>query len=205
MRASIPISSAQTAALVTRLRDRTIPRLTANLARRKLAEIEPGQGPPQQTFVDGREGAALDSVRTGGQIRFVWADLGPILDWIWEELVTRSPVGPERGAPHYRDVHWLVIDGERVEVPEAGEAARISGRSICTFVNARPYSRKIEYGLSLQAPDGVYELVALEAQQRFPNTTIEFAYLSEGDIPVAIPWPVKSSYGFPSITVRTKT
>ena len=37
-----PITRAQTTALVTRLRDQTIPQLTAKLARRKLAEIQPG-------------------------------------------------------------------------------------------------------------------------------------------------------------------
>jgi hypothetical protein len=83
---------------VTRLRDQTIPQLTAKLARRKLAEIQPSQGAPAQTIVDGREGAPLDSVRSGGRIVFRFADLGPVLDWIWEQLVTRSPVGGLGGA-----------------------------------------------------------------------------------------------------------
>jgi hypothetical protein len=93
-----PITRAQTTALVTRLRDQTIPQLTAKLARRKLAEIQPSQGAPAQTIVDGREGAPLDSVRSGGRIVFRFADLGPVLDWIWEQLVTRSPVGGLGGA-----------------------------------------------------------------------------------------------------------
>ncbi len=202
MRASLPITRAQTAALVTRLREQTVPRLTADAARRQLAGVQARQGTPVKTIVDGREGASLDTVRFGGNIRFLFLDLGPVLDWIWEQLVARSPVGPERGQPHYFQVHWLIVDGVWVDVPADAEAMRISAKAVCQFVNARPYAGKIERGLSVQAPDGVYEIVAAEAQRRFPSARIEFFYVSEGDIDVPIPWPVKATYAFPSITVR---
>jgi hypothetical protein len=202
MRASRPITRQQTAALVTRLRDQTLPRLTANLARRELARVQGSDRRPHHTFVDGRENAPLDSVRPGGQIRFVFPQIGSTLDWIWEQLVSRSPVGPERGQPHYRDVHWLFVDGERVDVPEGGESMQISGRSLARFVNPRPYARRLEQGWSLQAPDGVYELVAMEAQRRFNGAVIEFSYVDAGEIPAAIPWPTKGSYAYPCITVR---
>ncbi len=200
MRASHPISSAQTTALVTRLREQTVPRLTANAARRQLAGIQARQGAAAKTIVDGREGGSIDTVRPFGNIRFLFLDLGPVLDWIWQQLVERSPVGPERGQPHYFQVHWLIIDGVWVDVPSAG--MQISAKSVAQLVNARPYARAIERGLSVQAPDGVYEIVAAEAQQRFPSARIEFFYVSEGDIDVPIPWPVKATYAFPSITVR---
>lgn len=202
MRASLPITRAQTTALVTRLRDQTVPRLTADLARRQLAGVQVRQGAPYNTIVDGRENAPLDSVRFGGNIRFLFLDLGPVLDWIWEQLVRRSPVGPERGKPHYRAVHWLIIDGVWIPIAEAVDTMPITAKAIAMFVNARPYARAIEHGLSVQAPDGVYELVAAEARRRFPGTLIEFSYVSEGDIDVPIPWPVKATYGFPTITVR---
>ncbi len=200
MRASLPISRAQTTALVTRLREQTVPRLTADAARRQLAGVQGRQGAPAKTIVDGREGGSIDSVRPFGNIRFLFLDLGPVLDWIWEQLVTRSPIGPERGQPHYFQVHWLIVDGVWVDVPSAG--MQISAKAVCQFVNARPYARAIERGLSVQAPDGVYELVAAEAQRRFPSARIEFSYVSEGEIDVPIPWPVKATYAFPSITVR---
>ena len=194
MRASLPITRSQTAGLVTRLRERTIPRLTADFARRKLAEVQGSNPRPFKQIVDGREGGALDSVRTGGNIRFLFADIGPVLDWLYEELVIRSPVGPERGQPHYRDVHWLFIDGERVEVPGVGANAQISGRSIARFVNTRPYAAKIERGFSFQAPDGVYELTAMEAARRFPFALIEFDYTEIDGLP----------YRYPRITVSAR-
>ncbi len=202
MRASLPITRVQTTALVSRLREQTVPRLTADAARRQLAGIQARQGAPVKTIVDGREGGLIDTVRPFGNIRFVFLDLGPVLDWIWAQLVARSPVGPERGKPHYFQVHWLIVDGVWVDVPGDAEAMQISARSTCVFVNARPYAGALERGLSVQAPDGVYELVAAEAQRRFPSARIEFSYVSEGDIDVPIPWPVKATYAFPSITAR---
>jgi hypothetical protein len=202
MRASRPITSTQTAALVTRLRDQTIPRLTADLARRQLAGLQARQGSPSKTLVDGRANAPLDSVRPFGEIRFIFLDLGPALDWIWQELVTHSPIGPERGQPHYFQVHWLIVDGIWVDVPEAAETMQIRANAVAQFVNARPYSRALERGLSTQAPDGVYEITAMAAQERFPDAAVTFSYVGEGDVPVPIPWPVKASYAFPSITVK---
>jgi hypothetical protein len=203
MRASRPITRAQTAPLVTRLRDQTIPRLTADLARRKVAEAEPRLGKPYRTLIDGRQGAPLDSVRNGGNIRFQFLDMGPALDAIWERLVRGSPLGPERGLPHYFQVHWLIVDGAWVDVIDT-EIKPVRAQSMCQFVNARPYARKLEFGYSLQAPDGIYELVALWAKREYPVLDIEFSFVSEGEIAVPIPWPVKASYGFPMITVRAK-
>jgi hypothetical protein len=195
MRASRPITTAQTSAVITRLREQRIPQITADLARRKLAEIEPRQGKPYRTIVDGRENAPLDSVRFGGNIRFLFLDLGPVLDWIWAELVAHSPVGPERGQPHYFQVHWLIVDGNRVQLPILGEPFQIPVKAVCRFVNPRPYAAKIERGLSVQAPDGVYELTALAAQSRFPFVSIEFDYTDLPGLP----------YSYPQITVLATT
>lgn len=204
MRASRPITRAQTGPLVAKLRDQTIPRLTADLARRKAAELEPREGKPYRVLVDGRPGASLDSVRFGGNIRFEFFDLGPALDEIWERLVRGSPIGPEQGQPHYYQVHWLIVDSVWVEVPDGAERLPVRAQSVCQFVNARPYARRLEFGWSMQTPDGIYELVALWAQRQFPMLDIDFRFVTEGEIAVPIPWPVKASYGFPSITVRAK-
>jgi hypothetical protein len=200
----LPITRTQTASVVARLREQTIPRLTADLARRKVAELETRLGKPYKTIVDGREGAPLESVKSGGNIQFQFLNMGPALDAIWERLVFGSPIGPERGLPHYFQVHWLIVDGAWVEIPEAAAAMPIRAQSVCQFVNARPYARKLEFGYSLQAPDGIYELVAFWAQREFPMLNIEFGWVSEGEIAVPIPWPVKASYAFPMITVRAR-
>jgi hypothetical protein len=47
------------------------------------------------------------------------------------------------------------------------------------FVNVTPYARKIEKGLSDQAPDGVYEAVAALAARRFGNIVkVRFSFRS---------------------------
>src|SRR5215471_21374686 len=102
MRPSRPITREQILALTRRLREETLPRLTAKTARTQLARIQ-GMWPRRyKQFVDGREGAPLETVRPGGNIRFEFAAIGSALEWIDEELRLRSPVGPERGQPHYR-------------------------------------------------------------------------------------------------------
>jgi hypothetical protein len=42
----------------------------------------------------------------------------------------------------------------------------------------------------------------MAARERFPDAAITFSYVSEGEVPVPIPWPVKATYAFPSISVR---
>jgi hypothetical protein len=204
MRASKAITRAQTAAAVSRLRNEIIPRTTADVARRELQRVRGTDQRPYTQIVDGHPGAPLESVRPGGRIVFRFPDLSEVLDLIYRELVERSPVGPERGQPHYYEVHWLFADGARIEVPEGGSPVPVAGSVECRFVNARPYARRLEHGWSVQAPDGVYELVAMEAAEKYPWTEIDFAYVGEAEVPAAIPWPTKSWYRFPSITVKAR-
>jgi hypothetical protein len=217
---SKPITTEEIAALGKRVREIYLPRLTADTARLKLREVQGARPRRYKQFVDGVEGAPLGSVRPGGNIRFLFGALTGVLQWIYQELRARSPVGPERGEAggqhkipgrigevttqhvHYRDVHWLFVDGARDRVPATGETVVVN--EVAFFVNARPYARRLEHGWSLQAPDGVYELVALEAERRFPDARIEFRYLREGEIPQPIPWRAKPWYGYPSISVRQK-
>ena len=202
MRACRAIDPRAGVTVISLMRERFV-RRTAEVARVRLNDVTGGQPTVYETYVDGARSASIEAVHFGGAIRFVFAgaDVGPALDWIWHELVTRSPIGPERGLPHYFQVHWLFVDSERIEVPEGANALQIAPRSHVMFVNARPYARRLEHGWSMQAPDGVYEVVAIEARREFPNLAIEFEYLNQSDVPGTIPWPVKSWYGFPSIKV----
>ena len=201
MLASKAISRGDIAKLTAQIREKTIPRWTATVARRALAEVQGGKRVRYRQFVDGREGAPLDSVRVGGQIRFLFQRLGPVLEWIYEELVPRSPVGPERGEPHYRDVHWVFVDEKRTW---PGAVTEIQVNEKVVFVNTRPYARRLEHGWSTQAPDGVYELVGLEATRRFPQALTEFGYLRPEEVPEAIPWRTRPYYAYPSLTVRAR-
>ncbi|MBS7696267.1 MULTISPECIES: hypothetical protein [unclassified Chelatococcus] len=149
-------------------------KMRAEIARQALAEAQSqnrsvlGRVPSHETFVDGRKSTALESVKPTGSIIFEFDLLQGLFAWIGEQLVLHSPVLTGR----YRQSHIFYADGTEVEpgaaLPEAGEYA---------FVNDLPYARKIERGLSDQAPDGVYEAVAALANRRFGNVArIRFTF-----------------------------
>lgn len=142
-----------------------------------------GSSPPQRVYVDGREGAPLESVKpVGGTILAEFDLLEDSLRWIGQQLVLHSPVRTGK----YANSHILFLDGEEMNPndpipPTFGEIV---------FLNTQPYARKIERGLSDQAPDGVYEAVAALAKRRFGNiVNIRFTYraFSEGGIMAYVP------------------
>jgi hypothetical protein len=136
-----------------------------------------GRVPPHDTYVDGKHNAAIETVRPEGRIVFEFELLDDVFAWIADMLVLNSPVGrgddPRPGHPTlYASSHAFFADGQGVDpskpVPPASEYV---------FVNVQPYARKIERGLSMQAPSGVYEVVANLANRRFGNLVrIRFGY-----------------------------
>lgn len=146
----------------------------ASFAREGLAEAQAqnravlGVVPPHESYVDGTRSEALETVRPNGVIVFEFEMLTDIFAWIGKALVEASPVKSGR----YADSHLFLADGVIVppgaQVPQATEYA---------FVNSQPYARKIDRGLSDQAPDGVYQVVAAMAQRRFGNiASVLFGY-----------------------------
>jgi hypothetical protein len=158
-------------------------RALAEFAGRQIEEIDTsnaritGHRLPYDVWVDGREGAALTSVRPLGRIEAEWTFYEEMLRWIDIQLISHSPVGTPPKDPHpglYMQSHELTADGQLVDraqpMPMAEEYA---------FVNTQPYARKIERGHSSQAPNGVYETVAHLASRRFGNMArIRFGYRS---------------------------
>ncbi len=158
-------------------------RYLASFAREKLTEAQEinraalGRVPPHETFVDGRAGGNLDAVRPDGQIIFEFELLDEVFAWVGEMLIRHSPVGqagdPRPGHPgFYQASHAFFADNAQVDpgspVPLAQEYF---------FVNTAAYARKIERGLSNQAPDGVYQTVATMASSRFSNLAkVSFGY-----------------------------
>jgi hypothetical protein len=146
----------------------------AAFAREQLAAAQEtnrqaiGRVPPHDTYVDGVKGAALEGVKPGGVIVFEFSLVTDIFAWIGEMLVRHSPVKSGR----YRDSHIFFADGVELaagaDVPPAREYL---------FMSPLPYARKIERGLSPQAPDGVYEAVTALARVRFGNVaSVRFTY-----------------------------
>lgn len=135
-----------------------------------------GRIPPNQTWVDGRLGATLESVNPfGGQIITEFELLTELLRWIAATLVERSP----HVSGDYRRGHTLFVDGREVPVND-----QIPVGEEYAFTNPVPYSRKIEIGKTksgrdfvVQVPNRIYERTAQDAKRRFGNIAeIFFTY-----------------------------
>lgn len=123
-----------------------------------------GQVPPLKIFVDGTLGAPLTSVKAGGVIVVDFQLVAELLEWIDLQLILHSPMKTGR----YLRSHRLFADGVQIDIDESGRIpVNVPAADQYVFINIVPYARKIERGSSTQAPDGVYEVVAHLAQQRF--------------------------------------
>jgi hypothetical protein len=136
-----------------------------------------GSAPPKTVTVDGKQGAALESVNPDrGVIIAEWRLVGEVLTWIMETLKQRSPVISGK----YRDSHTLFADGSETNAANPPLAQEY------TFLNPVPYSRKIEVGKTragrdfvIQVPNRIYERTADDAKARFGNIAkIRFTYQS---------------------------
>ena len=151
-------------------------RMLAEFAEDEIAEAERtnllalGGQVDKEVFVDGRKGAALASVRPDGVIVAEFDLVHDVVEWIGQQLVLTSP----RLSGDYAKSHVLFADGVENKV-----GGSVPPASEYIFVNTQPYARKIEAGLSSQAPDGVYQSVAVVAARRFGNVArVRFTYRS---------------------------
>lgn len=118
-----------------------------------------GYVPDHDTYIDGGKRSDLNGVRAGSIITFEFHLLVDVIQWVDEQLIIHSPVKTER----YARSHAWFADGVEMDPlnPPPAESYIV--------LNEQPYARKIEKGLSPQAPDGVYEAVATLAKRRFGN------------------------------------
>ncbi|GJE32714.1 hypothetical protein [Methylobacterium oxalidis] len=149
--------------------------LLAGAAREALGDAQDmnrqalGYVPEHETFVDGARRDDLTKLTPRSTILFEFKLLTDIVEWIDEQLIIHSPVRTERFA---RSHVWFADDVEMdpLNPPPAEQYV---------VLNAQPYARKIERGLSSQAPAGVYEGVATLAKRRFGNVAyVGFSYRS---------------------------
>lgn len=184
------------------------------VAREKLKEEQGkqtrafGSPLPYQQAVDGVAGAALDQVKPGGVIRFDFTVLREVVVDAEQTLFRLSPYAPKtekrHNWPHYRDSHLLFIDGiEAREIPK-----RISPSSEIIFINALPYSRRIELGWSkTQAPDGVYDVAERELRRRWGRIArIDSTYRGISGASL-IPGRAgnKSADRYPALVIKSRT
>lgn len=167
-----------------------------------------------RTLVDGREGAALESVHCpNGSIVFQFGYLNDVVQGILDMLVSKSPFAAKRSGAvpqtHYRQEHAIFIDGTEVSEPPTS----LIGGSVVVLVNLQPYARKIEKGFSAQAPDGVYEVVARLAQSRWGSVAeIDFSYQMLPGVGPSQSASVRASRAkshrddsFPAITIKARS
>ncbi|MBI1207504.1 MAG: hypothetical protein GC191_09490 [Azospirillum sp.] len=202
----------------------------ATAAREARAEVEADQGVyPTTLFVDGRQSGSEDQVRPGGTIEYHFQVVGDVVDAVYRLLVEASPVGPAK-AGHYRDDHWLYVNGRRRDASAEGARIELVPGDEVVFLNSRPYARKIEGGFrrihpdpavsdykrrrygkkvrragqSVQAPGGVYELVVREARRRFHNWPVDiiFAYRAAAPDGATLATGKRRAERYPAILIR---
>lgn len=142
-----------------------------------------GEAAPWQRYVDGSLGKPLEQVAENGFTLTEFDLFSHVITATWEALVRASPVGPSEGG-HYKNDHWLFVNGTRRDAQTEGDRIMIKAGDDVVFINPRPYARKIEGGsrsrfrsrmtdrrpgLSVQAPNGVYEVTAAALNRRFGN------------------------------------
>src|SRR4051812_29597140 len=117
-------------------------KIFAEMAAEYLAEADEtnlralGHPVASHTYVDGREGAPLISVRAnGGVIIREYNLMQEAVQWILQELRLRSP----RLTGRYSKSHVLYADGSQVS---AGATVPPAERYV--ILNTTPYARKIE-------------------------------------------------------------
>lgn len=135
-----------------------------------------GYVPTHDTFIDGAQRTDLSGVKANSIVAFEFHLLLDVIQYVDEQLIIHSPVG-SRAKPagtRYNESHVWFADGVEFTDPYNPPPAEQYA-----VVNATPYARKIERGLSPQAPDGVYEGVAILTKRRYGNVAyVGFGYRS---------------------------
>lgn len=138
-----------------------INRELAAFAKRALADaIASGEASPIYTqYINGREGAPIDSVIAPGPALFVFSYWQPIIKFALDYLEKRSP----KKSGDYIKSHVVMV-GSQVMRPDAEFAA---GEEI-SIVATVPYSRKIEAGhMRMSVPSGVFQDARKAVQSQF--------------------------------------
>lgn len=127
--------------------------------------------PEVDTYVDGRKGAAEESVKFGGVIRYEFLRLGNVAHMALDLARQLSPV--KEGT--YRDSWFLMVDGKHVERVPPGAREII-------LTNNQPYHRKLEMTVNsdgimgkgtFSRPAGVCEKVRQRLFRQFGENSFD--------------------------------
>lgn len=127
-----------------------------------------GYVPPHHTTVDQARGAAIENAKPDSTIIFEFQLIETALVFIGQLLEKHSPVRSGR----FRSSFMLFADGVEADPAKPPPAA-----DEYAWINSQPYARKLERGLSPQAPEGVADVVATLAKRRWGNiANIRFSF-----------------------------
>lgn len=141
----------------------------ADVARQARRDVEARQGKfPTRTIVDGRRDASEETVKADGQIVYLFDVVSPGARQV---LLALKELAPEDTGKFKRGM-TILVNGREAPLETAPAGATI------TLVDREPYSRRIEQGWSLQAPDGVFEVTAKTLRRRLPELTVVFNYIT---------------------------
>lgn len=154
-------------------------RALVDLARRELAKVQAESNPSgTEQFIDGRKGAPLETVKSGGMIHFEFTYVQEIVRVALSELESVSPVD----TGNYFSNHAAYADGSRVSSLDAiANARRI------VISNTVEYARVIEVGIGKKVPwskrpqvpkEGVFNHTVKVLRRRYGNIAdIRFAWV----------------------------
>lgn len=197
-----PLTAAAGKAAADRLREQ-MRRQHIALAQQARRDVEAQQGAsPTLTVVDGARGRVEEGVKLGGSIVYLFdatprahADLMEHLNWI-------SPVDTSDDADDrvFAKSFVALIEGMEAEI-----AALKPGDEV-TVANRQPYSRKLELGWSLQAPDGVFEVAAKWLRSRWGKAVdVRFTYVALEGMPGVKKQGYRgNSTRYPAIILKSK-
>jgi len=197
-----PLTAAAGQAAADRLRER-LRRQHIALAERSLRAVEATQGPsPTVIVVDDSRGRTAWNVKPGGKIVYLF------------DAVPRAvrDVLPSDGPQAYLDLVSPIDTGRFVEsfatliAGVEGDIAAMKPGDAVTIINRQPYSRKLELGYSLQAPDGVFEVTAKWLRSRWGKAVdVRFTYVALENLPaVKKPKYRGNSTRYPAIVLTSK-
>lgn len=133
----------------------------AAFARRSLAHVlSAGASPSYDRIVNGRIGAAEESVQAPGPIVYEFSNWRLVVNAALDELKARSP----RRSGRYQS-SFLVIVGGRTVVTDF---SKIRANAEVIILNAQPYTRKIEVGaMRMSVPEQHFEFARGALSRRF--------------------------------------
>lgn len=160
--------------------------LLAQFARQELAkEISSGRASPQyEKFVNGRQGAAEESVKAPGPIVYVFTNWPLVIEAAIEELKRRAP----RKSGRYAN-SFVVVANQR----PVTDFASIPASAECIIFNRQPYTRKLE---TVQAGAGQRMFDTLLAMRRRFKDAFKFEqkFLDiRGGVAPGVPYILKTT------------